>query len=64
MRTRIITLRVTEAEYREICARGRISDVLRDALDELGVYPELLAFSDRPPDLPPPTCNTPVPRPR
>ena len=61
MRTRIITFRVTEAEYRDICARGRISDVLRDALDELGIYPECLTFSDAPAALPPPTCNTPAP---
>ena len=60
MRTRVITLRVTEAEYQVIVERGRISDVLRDALEEVGVYPDVVVFEA---DLPsgPLRCNTPTP---
>lgn len=61
MRTRIITLRVTEAEYREIIARGRVSDVLRDAMEAAGVYPGVIYRAEGPQDgrIVTLACNTP-----
>lgn len=61
MKTRVITMRVTEAEYQEIIARGRVSDVLRDAMEAVGVYPGVIYRAEGPPDgrLVTLACNTP-----